>query len=69
MHDSDLISGLCAHHWLMGCNPKEELISVLTKHKPGTVLVDCDGHHWYRRAKMVCTRHRFISSVSDDQRK
>ena len=43
--------------------------SVLTQYKPGTILVDTDGHHWSRRAKMVCTRHRFISSVGDDQEK
>ena len=67
--DSNLISGLCSYHWLMGSKISDNLISVLTQYKPGTILVDTDGHHWSRRAKMVCTRHRFISSVGDDQEK
>ena len=67
--DSNLISGLCSYHWLMGGKTSDNLISVLTQYKPGTILVDTDGHHWSRRAKMVRTRHRFISSVGDDQEK
>lgn len=63
--DSELISGLCSHHWLLG-NLRDYLIDVLTRYKPGSVLQDSDGHYWYRRAKMVCTRHRFISCVGDD---
>ena len=69
LEDSDLINALCTHHWLMDSSMREELITVLTHYKPGSVLADTDGHHWYRRAKMVCTRHRFISSVGDDQEK
>ena len=58
LEDSVLISGL-----------REDLITVLQGYKPGTVLQDDGGHLWYRRAKMLCTRHRFISSVSDGQEK
>ena len=65
--DSDLLSGLSSYHWLMGCNLSDDLISILARYKPGTLLDDADGHYWSRRAKMVCTRHRFISSVGDDQ--
>ena len=67
--DSSLMRGLCTHHWLMGCNMSDRLVALLTRYKPGTVLEDCSGHHWYRRAKMVVTRNRFISSVGDDQEK
>ena len=67
--DSNLKSGLCSYHWLMGGKISDNLISVLTQYKPGTILVDIDGHHWSRRGKMVCTRHRFITSVGDDQEK
>ena len=67
--DSDLLSGLSSYHWLMGCNLSDDLISILARYKPGTLLDDADGHYWSRRAKMVCTRHRFISSVGDDQEK
>ena len=65
--ESDLVGPLSTHHWLMGCELRDDLITVLTRHKAGTVLTDVDGHFWYRRAKMVCTHHRFISSVEDDQ--
>ena len=67
--DSALLNGLSAHHWLMDNKLRDNLITVLTGYKPGTVLQDVDGHNWYRRAKMLCTRHRFISSVGDDQEK
>ena len=36
---------------------------------PGTVLADRVGHYWIRRAKMVISRHRFISYVGDDTEK
>ena len=65
----DLKGGLSSHHWLMGCNLRDELVAVLKRYKPGSVLEDSDGHHWYRGAKMICTRHRFISCVGDDQEK
>ena len=67
--DAGLFSALCSHHWLMECGLRDELITVLSSFQPGTVVQDADGHFWYRRAKMVCTRHRFISSVGDDQEK
>ena len=38
------------------------MVSVLSKYS----LVDRVGHYWTRQAKMVITRHRFISSVGDD---
>lgn len=46
-------------------NLRPELISCLTNHPPGTILVDIN--YWIGRAKMVITRHRVISSVGDDQ--
>lgn len=51
----------------MQSNPTDEFISCLTGFKPGTVLADKEEHYWIRRAKMIITRHRFISSVGDDQ--
>ena len=59
LEDTRLITGLCSHHWLMTCDLRDEVITVLKKFKPGSVLQDSNGHLWYRRAKMVCTRHRF----------
>lgn len=53
----------------MGSNPRDELVSVLSMYSPGTVLADREGHYWITRAKMVITRHRFISSVGDDTEK
>ena len=53
----------------MEANPRDELVSVLSTYPPGTVLADRVGHYWIRRAKMVITRHRFISSVGDDAEK
>ena len=44
-------------------------MSVLSTYLPGTLLADRVGHCWIRRAKMVITRHRFISSVGDDTEK
>ena len=67
--DSELTGGLCSHHWLMESKLRDDLIAVLNRYKPGSVLEDSNGHLWYRRAKMVCTRHRFISCVGDDQEK
>lgn len=69
LDNSDLMNGLSAHHWLMESKIRNELVPLLIKFKPGSVLEDCQGHIWFRRAKMVCTRHRFISSVGDDQEK
>lgn len=46
--ESGLVGALATHHWLMGCKLTDELIAVLTRYKPGTVLSDCDGHYWYR---------------------
>ena len=70
-HDADIVQALSAYHWLMGSNPtpSDALVAVLTSHPPGTVLADREGHYWIRRAKMVITRHRFISSVGDDTEK
>ena len=65
----DLESGLNSKHWLMEANPRDELVSILSTYPPGTVLADRVGHYWIRRAKMVITRHRFISSVGDDTEK
>ena len=53
----------------MEANPRDELVSVLSTYPPGTMLADRVGHYWIRRAKMVITRHRFISSVGDDTEK
>lgn len=70
-HDTDIVQGLSDYHWLMGSNPtpSDALVAVLTSHPPGIVLADKEGHYWIRRAKMVITRHRFISSVGDDTEK
>ena len=65
----DLENGLNSKHWLMEANPRDELVSVLSTYPPGTMLADRVGHYWIRRAKMVITRHRFISSVGDDTEK
>ena len=65
----DLESGFNSKHWLMEANPRDELVSILSTYPPGTVLADRAGHYWIRRAKMVITRHRFISSVGDDTEK
>ena len=67
--DPELVDSLSKYHWLMGTNPRDELITVLTAHRPGTVLPDRVGHYWIRRAKRIVTRHRFISSVGDDTEK
>ena len=69
LHDTDIIEGLNAYHWLMESTPSDELVSVLTSYPPGTVLADRVGHYWIRRARMVITRHRFINSVGDDTEK
>ena len=53
----------------MEANPSDEMVSCLSTYPPGTVLPDRVGHFWIRRAKMVITRHRFISSVGDDAEK
>ena len=53
----------------MEVNPRDQLVSVLSTYPPGTMLADRVGHYWIRRAKMVITRHRFISSVGDDTEK
>ena len=65
----DIESGLNSKHWLMETNPRDELVFVLSTYPPGTMLADRVGHYWIRRAKMVITRHRFISSVGDDTEK
>ena len=69
LHDTDIVEGLNAYHWLMGSTPSDELVSVLTSHPPGTLLADRMGSYWLRRAKMAITRHRFINSVGDDTEK
>ena len=68
-YDPDHVSGLNSKHWLMEANLRDELVSVLSTYLPGTLLADGVGHYWIRRAKMVITRHRFISSVGDDTEK
>ena len=55
--------------WLMEANPRDELVSVLSMYPPGTMQTDRMGHYWIRRANMVITRHRFISSVGHDTEK
>ena len=65
--DPSLINRLTTHHWLMCLSPREELASLLTTYPPGTMLIDLNDQHWIRRSKMIVTRHRFISSVGDDQ--
>ena len=66
-HEPHLVEGLSSYHRLMQSSPRDELVSCLTRFKPGTVLADKEGNFWIRRARMVITRHRFISSVGDDQ--
>ena len=65
----DLESGLNSKHWLMEANPRGELVSILSTYPPGTILANRVGHYWIRRAKVVITRHQFISSVGDDTEK
>ena len=67
-HEPHLVEGLSSYHWLMQSSPRDELVSSLTRFKPGTVIADKEGHFWIRRARMIITRHRFISSVGDDQK-
>ena len=69
LDDPNIVDGLNSYHWLMGSNPRDELVSVLSTYSPCTVLADRVGHYWIRRAKMVITRHRFISSVGDNTEK
>ena len=63
LDDPKIVDGLNSYYWLMGSNPRDELVSILSTYFPGTVLADRVGHYWIRRAKMVITRHQFISSV------
>ena len=68
--DSELISDLESNHWLMATNPPgEALQQVLSKYKPGQMLVDQEGRYWVRRAKMYITRYCFINPVGDEQKK
>ena len=67
-YEPHLVEGLSSYHWLMQSSPRDELVSSLTRFKPGTVIADKEGHFWIRRARMIITRHRFISSVGDDQK-
>ena len=53
----------------MGFNPRDELMSVLSAYPSGSVFADRVGHYWIRRAKMIITRHRFITSIGDDTEK
>lgn len=46
-----LVEGLSSYHWLMQSNLRNELVSCLTRFRPGTVLADKEGHYWIRRAK------------------
>ena len=50
----------------MEAKPRDELVSVLSTYLPGAMLADRVSHYWIKQAKMVITRHRFISSVGDD---
>ena len=66
-HEPHLVKVLSSYHWLIQSSPRDELVSCLTRFKPGTVFADKEGRFWIRRARMVITRHRFISSVGDNQ--
>ena len=51
--DPKLLSDLQSHHWLMATNlPREALQQILTKHKPGQMLLDQEGRYWVRRSEM-----------------
>ena len=63
----DFITGLKSKHWLMDHRLRTEVVEILTQCPPGTILTTDDGHHWIRRARMAITRHRYISSVGDNQ--
>ena len=67
LDDEQLSEDLAAFHWLMEPGPSEELVQVLTRYRPGSLLKDNSEHYWVRRASMLITRHRFISPVGDDQ--
>ena len=67
--DEELVRRLSSYHWLMPTKPSADLVSVLSRYPPGTTLADKDGRYWVRRSRMTITRHRFISSIGDDQEK
>ena len=67
--DEELVRRLSSYHWLMPTKPSADLVSVLSRYPPGTTLADKDGRYWVRRSRMTITRHRFISSIGNDQEK
>ncbi|MCG8625052.1 MAG: hypothetical protein MJE68_24010, partial [Proteobacteria bacterium] len=66
--DEELVRRLSSYHWLMLTKPSTDLVSVLSRYPPGTTLADKDGRYWVRRSRMTITRHRFISSIGNDQK-
>lgn len=40
LDDLRIVDGLNSYHWLMGSNPRDELVSILSTYSPGTVLAD-----------------------------
>ena len=61
---------LQSNHWLMDTNPpREALQQILTKYKPGQMLLDQQGRYWIRRSKMCIVRYRFINPAGDEQEK
>ena len=45
-HEPHLVEGLSSYHWLIQSSPRDELVSCLTRFKPGTVLADKERHFW-----------------------
>ena len=70
LQDPKLLSDLESNHWLMATNPPGEALQhILTRYKPGEMLLDQQGRYWVRRAKMCITRYRFINPLGDEQDK
>ena len=67
--EEQVTAGLSSYHWLMSTKPSAFLVSVLSRFPPGTTLAYKNDRYWVRRSRMTITRHRFISSVGDDQEK
>ena len=56
--DPNLLSDFESNTWLMTTIPPGEALQhILSRYKPGHMLVDEQGRYWVRRAKMCITRY------------
>ena len=55
-------------HWLHeDMRSKPNLVQVLTKYPPGTILKDTQGKYWRRRTKLAVTRCNFLTPAGENQ--